>query len=95
MVHGQVCQYFTVQFNALLGAFPHEFAIRHAVLTRTCIDSLNPKGSELTLSLLSSGVSIEKSFLYCIFSDGPNILSGTVVPFGHLEDFFSARPRRD
>ena len=95
MIHSQISQYLSIELNALLRTLAHKFAIWHPVLTSTGIDSLNPEGSKLTFALLSTWVSIEKSLLYSVFGDGPNVFSGTVVPFGHLEDFFSARPRRD
>ena len=89
VVHREVSEDLAVEFDARLGQLTHECAVGHAVLACTCIDALNPQAAELTLAELSSDVSVLEAFFDRVLGDRPNVLPGTVVPFGHFEDLLA------
>jgi hypothetical protein len=69
--------------------FTHEFAVRHTVQTNSRIDTLNPKCAEIAFFGFTIAVSIGKTFLKYVFGNGKNILAGTPVALGLIEDFLS------
>ena len=95
VVQGQISQHLAVQLNLRFAALAHELGVAHAVLASTCIDSLNPERTELTLLEFASNVCVLKAFLDCVFGNSPDVFPGTVVPFGHFQDFLPASSARD
>ena len=89
VVHGKVCKDLAVELDARLGQLAHECTVGHAVLASTCIDALNPQAAELTLAELASYVCVLKAFFDGVLGDRPNVLPGTVVPFGHFKDLLA------
>ena len=65
------------------------------MLACTCVDALNPQAAELTLAELASDVSVLEAFFDGVLGDRPNVLPGTVVPFGHFQDFLPTRSAGD
>jgi hypothetical protein len=59
------------------------------VLASACVDALNPQAAELTLAKLTSDVCVLEAFFDGVFRDRPNVLAGTVVALGHLEDLLA------
>ena len=90
MVHGKVSEDLAVEFDARFGQLPHEGAVRHAVQTGTRVDALDPQAAELALAEFPSDVCVLETFLDGVFRNRPNILAGTVVPFGHFQDLLAA-----
>ena len=89
VVHGEVSENLAVEFDARLGQLTHECTVGHAVLASTCIDALNPQAAELTLAELPSYVCVLKAFFDGVLGDRPNVLPGTIVPFGHFKDLLA------
>lgn len=59
VVHGQVSQYLTVQFNIILFQLVHEAGIRHPVHAGTCVDTGDPQATESALLVLAVAVGVE------------------------------------
>ena len=89
VVHGEVGEDLAVEFDARLGQLTHECTVGHAVLASACVDALNPQAAELTLAKLTSDVCVLEAFFDGVFRDRPNVLAGTVVALGHLEDLLA------
>lgn len=90
MIHGQVCQYFTVKFDTSCIEFTHEYGIRYTILTATCIDTLNPQCAEVAFFVFTTCVSVIKSSFYSVLRYGPNIFTTAIVTFGHLKDLLAS-----
>ena len=58
VVHGKVSKYFTVKVDVGFLKSAHQLRVRHAVLTRSCVDTLDPKSSEVSLLRFSIAVSV-------------------------------------
>ena len=67
--------------------------IRHTVFSCTCVDTRDPKRSEISFLLFSTALSIFHCFFHGVFSYGPNIFSSTEKTFSLLHYFFSASSR--
>lgn len=94
VVHREVSEHLSVELDVTFTEFPHEFAVRHAVFTNTCVDTLNPKATEVSFLVLTTDISVLHSFLYSILRYGPNILTATKVSFGLLHYFLAPCSRR-
>ena len=66
-VYCQVGQYFTVNFNTGFLQTANKAAVRHAVDTRTSIDTLNPQRTELALAVAAVTVRILAGFDNSLF----------------------------
>ena len=95
IIHGKVCQHFTVQSDVLLGKFTHKLRIRETVLTCGGVDSLDPKGAEVALLGPAVTVCVGETFLIGVLRNRPNVLSRQEVATGSLEDLLAARPGGD
>ncbi len=93
VIHGQVGQYFSVEFYVMFVNLTHEGGIAHAMLTGTGIDSLNPQAAELTLSLLAIPVSVQPRLFNLIFGYSPYILLTPEVALGKLHHALSSGSR--
>lgn len=91
LVHGQMCQRLAVDVQTFLVDLAHQYRVAHAVLARSGIDPLDPKGTERTLARLSVTVLILKALLNGILRYRPYVLSASEVAFGLLQDFFAPR----
>ena len=95
IIHGKVCQHFTVETDVLLGKFTHKLRISDTVLTCGGIDSLDPKGAEVALLGPAVTVCVGETLLVGVLRNRPNIPSRQEVSTGSLEDLLAARPGGD
>ena len=95
IIHGKVCQHFTVEADVLLGKFTHKLRIRDAVLACGGVDSLDPKSAEVALLVPAVTVSVGETFLVGVLRNRPNIPSRQEVTTGSFEDLLAARPGGD
>ena len=89
VVQGQVGQDFTVDFDTGFVQLVNEHAVGHVVFTDGCVDTDDPQGSEVTLLVPSVAIGIGLSLLVGVFRHSPDILSGSELTFGLLEDFLA------
>ena len=89
IVQSEVGQHFTVDLDTGFVQLVHEHAVRHVILADGCIDTDDPQGSEVTLLVPSVAVSVGLSFFVGVFRHSPDILSGSELTFGLLEDFLA------
>ncbi len=90
VVHGEVGKCLAVDLDACLVDGAHQLAVRHTFETSGCVDTLNPKGTELTLLQLTAYVSIGESLLIGVFGNGPHVLAGTKLTLDALQNLLSS-----
>ena len=93
VVHGEVSKNLAVETDVLLRELAHELGISDTVLTGGGVDSLDPKGTEITLLGLAVTVGVSQTFLVSVLSYGPDIPSGEEITAGSLENLLAASPR--
>ena len=76
VVHGEVSENLAVETDVLLRELTHELGISDTVLTGGGVDSLDPKGTEITLLGLAVTVGVSQTFLVSVLGYGPDISSG-------------------
>ena len=93
VVEGEVGKNFAVHFDAALVDETHELGVAEVVETGSGIDTLNPQSTHVALFVLAVAVSVGKTFLPGVFSDGPYIAAAAEVATGKFEDFLAAGAR--
>jgi hypothetical protein len=93
MIHGQVSQNLSVQFNPRLVHLAHELRVGHSVQSRSGIYALDPKGTKGALLVSAVPVGVLKSFFDGVLGYRPYILSSSKGALGQFENFFSAGSR--
>ena len=93
VVHGEVSKNLAVETDVLLRELAHELGISDTVLTGGGVDSLDPKGTEITLLGLAVTVGVSQTFLVSVLGYGPDISSGEEISAGSLEKLLAASPR--
>ena len=89
IVQSEVGQHFAVDLDTSLVQLVHEHAVRHIVLAHCCVDTDDPQAAEVTLLVPSVAIRIGLSFFVGVFRHSPDILSGSELTFGLLEDFLA------
>ena len=89
IVQSEVGQHFAVDFDTGLVELVHEHAVRHVVSTDGCVDTDDPQAAEVTLLVSSVAISVGLSLFVGVFRHSPDILSGSELTFGFLEDFLA------
>ena len=89
IVHGQVGEHLTVDFDAGFVDEAHEAAVREILEAGSGVDTLYPECAEVAFFLLTVAVSVGQTFLPGVFGDGPDIAAAAVVSAGEFEDFLS------
>src|SRR5690606_4276817 len=87
-IHGQVSQYFTVNFNHGFFQAIDELAVRQTVQTCAGVDTRDPQLTELTLTLTTVAVSILTGFNNGLLGNTEYTAASTVVTFSLLQNFF-------
>src|SRR5512139_2033470 len=72
--HGDIGQYFAIQIDLCLFQTVHEYAVAHALLTGSRIDTSDPQRTELTLALTTVTVGILACLHHRFFGDTVNVL---------------------
>ena len=93
VVHGEVSENLAVETDVLLRELAHELGISDTVLTGGGVDSLDPKGTEITLLGLAVTVGVSQTFLVSVLRYGPDISSGEEISAGSLKNLLAASPR--
>ena len=89
MVHGQVGEHLAVDLDTCLVKGTHELAVAHTLETSSSVDTLDPQGAEAALLLLAVAISVGQTLLPSVLGNGPDILAGTEVAAGELQDSLS------
>ena len=76
----------TVDLDASLVESTHELGVAHTFKTCSGIDTLNPECAEIALLVAAIAEGIGKTLLPSVLGNGPNVLAGTIVTAGKLED---------
>ena len=86
VVHGQIGQHLTVQFDIGFVELSHKLAIRHPVLASTRVDTRDPQLTEVAFLSTTIAVSIQPTFFNGVFGYRPNVFAATKITFGHLHE---------
>ena len=89
IVQSEVGQHFAVDLDTSLVQLVHEHAVRHVILADGCVDTDDPQAAEVTLLVPSVAISVGLSFFVGVFRHSPDVLSGSELTFGLLEDFLA------
>ena len=82
VVHSEVSQHLTVDFDTSLVQCTHQLRIRHTLETSGSVDTLDPQCTEVALLILTVAVSVGQTLLPSILGNGPNVLTSTEVTSG-------------
>lgn len=91
VIHRQVSEDLTIDLDTLLVEHAHELRVGEPLLTCSCIDTLDPEGTESALLDLTIAVSVGKTLLPGILSYRPDITTCAIVATGLLEDSLAPR----
>ena len=86
VVHGEVGEHLTVDLDTGLGELAHEDRVAQTFLTSGSVDTLDPQGAEVALLVTAITIGIGQSLLPCVLGYCPNILAGTEVTAGKLQN---------
>ena len=86
IVHGEVSEHLTVNLDASLRKFTHQGTITHTLQTGSCVDTLNPQAAESALLVTTVTISIGQTLLPSVLGYCPNILTGSKVATGELQN---------
>ena len=89
VVHGEVGKNLTVDFDTSLVESSHQLAVAHAFHAGSSVDTLNPQGAEAALLILTIAIGVGQTLLPSVLGNGPDVLAGTKVAAGELQDSFS------
>jgi len=95
VVHGDVRQHFTVDFDGSLFQAIGEFAVGHAAFTSRCIDTSDPQLAEHTFLGTTVAVSVLTGLHHRLFSDAEDITAAAAETFGQGQYFFVTGSCRD
>ena len=82
MIHSQISQNLTIDFNTCFVQSAHQLRIGHSFQTGSGIDTLNPQSTEVSLLVLTVTESVGQTFLPSILGNSPYILSCTEITSG-------------
>ena len=86
IVDGEVGEHLAVNLNAGLVKAAHQLRVREAFEAGSCVDALNPQCAEVALLVAAVTEGVGQTFFPSVLGNGPDILAGTVVTAGELED---------
>ena len=86
IVDGEVGEHLAVDFDAGLVEAAHQLRVREAFEAGGSVDALNPQCAEVALLVAAVAEGVGQTFLPSVLGNGPDILAGTVVTAGELED---------
>lgn len=89
VINSEVGENLTVDLDTLLVDEADELAVGETLETGSCIDTLNPKGAESLLLLLTIPVSIGLAFLPGVLGYSPDVLTTSEVTLSEFEDSFA------
>ena len=86
VVHCEVCEDLAVDLDAFGMEKAHKAGVGETFRACGGVDTLYPEGTEVALFDLTVAVRIGETFFPSVFCYGPNVLSGSVIATGELED---------
>ena len=89
VVHGEVGEHLAVDLDASLVQSTHQLAVAHAFHASGSVDTLDPQSAETALLVLTIAVGVGQTFLPSVLGNGPDVLAGTEVAAGELQDSLS------
>ena len=90
MIHAEVSEDLTVDVDAVGMEQTHELGIAETLKTGSCVNTLNPKSTEVALLGATIAECISQTFLPGILCNGPHILAGTNVTSGEVENLLAS-----
>ncbi len=90
IVNSQIGQDLTVDLDSSLLQTRNKAAVGQTVQTRTGVDTGNPQGTELTLTLTTVTVRVLTGLGYRLLSNAEHTTAGTVVTFSQLQNLLMA-----
>ena len=90
VVHRQVGKHLAVELDVLLGNFADEFRVRHVEAAYCCIDTCDPKCTEVALFHLPLDVGVQQALLIRVLRNGVNVSPCSEVTSCEFEDFFAS-----
>ena len=86
IVHSEVSEHLTVDLDTGLAELAHENRVAHSLQTSGSVDTLDPQGTEVTLLITAITIGIGQTLLPCVLCYCPNILAGSEVAAGKLQN---------
>ena len=86
IVHGEVGEHLAVDLDTGLGELAHQDTVAHTLHTSGSIDTLDPQAAEVALLVATITVGIGQTFLPGILCYCPNILAGSEIAAGKLQN---------
>ena len=86
VVDCEVSEHLAVDFDAGLVQQTHQLAIAEALHAGSGIDTLNPKGAEVALLGTTVTIGVGQTLLPCVLGYCPDILAGSKIATGELEN---------
>ena len=93
VIHGEVGENLTVDFDAGLVEITHQNAVAEAFDASGGIDTLDPQGAEIAFLVPTVTESIGETLFPSVLGYGPNILAGTKVTASQLQNSFALGAR--
>jgi len=82
IVEGEIGKDFAIDLDTCFVDEAHELGVAEVMHAGSSVDTLNPKGTEVAFFVLTVTVSIGKTFLPCVFGNGPYITAASEVAAG-------------
>ena len=89
IVHGQVGEHLTVDFDTGFVDEAHKLAVRKIFHSCSGVDTLYPECAEVAFLLFAVAIGIGQTFFPCIFRYCPNVSAATIITAGKFQNFFS------
>ena len=86
IIHGKVGEHLTVNLNTSLSKLAHQYRIAHSLLACSCVNTLNPQGAEIAFLIATITIGVGQTFLPCVLGYCPNILAGSKIAAGKLQN---------
>ena len=86
IVHGEVSENLTVDFDTVLVQSTHQLGIAHTFQTSSGVDTLNPQSAEGALLIATVAIGVGETLLPSVLGYGPNVLASSKITFSELQD---------
>ncbi len=90
IIESEVGKDFAVNLNTCFVDKTHELRVGEVFKACSCIDTLDPESTEITLLILAVAVGVGKTLFPGILGYGPHIAAATEVTTGKFEYFLAA-----
>jgi hypothetical protein len=93
MIDSEVSEDLAVDLDTLSVESTHQARVREPFETSSSVDTLDPKGTEVTLLVLTIAESVGQTLFPSILGYGPDVLASTIVPTRELKDALALSAR--